>query len=362
MHISDVDTPAVLIDLDIVERNIHRAQQYLSSHGIDFRPHLKTHKLPQIGKMQIEAGAVGLTCAKIGEAEVFAEAGLTDLQICYPIWGEQKLRRLVSLAQRARVRVCFDSHEVADAISLAARSARIKISALAEVDTGTARCGLPRGPQFIDLCQYIDRLPGLEFVGVMTYEGWARGSEEERVAHMKRENENVAWILDELRKRGLECQVVSGGATPTLFQSEHAPLITEQRAGTYIFNDRNTVGGDGVGWDDCAMRIVCTVVSMAVPGQMIIDGGSKTFTSDPCGSYEGFGRLVEDPAALFWKMNEEHGYVKIDQCSREFKIGDRVHVIPNHVCVAMNMHDEVRIHRDGKVVDTWPVAARGKLR
>jgi D-serine deaminase-like pyridoxal phosphate-dependent protein len=171
----------------------------------------------------------------------------------------------------------------------------------------------------------------------------------------------VLRILDDLRAAGLECEVVSGGTSPSLFFSELLPAVTENRSGTYVFNDRNMVASGAVGWEDCAMRIAVTVVSDAVPGQVIIDGGSKTFTSD-LSKLEGFGRVVEDPDLLFLKMNEEHGYVRRNGSTRPHPIGERLHVIPNHVCVAMNMHDEVWVHRAGEVVDCWRIAARGKIR
>lgn len=362
MHISELDTPAVLIDLDILERNLRRAQDYLTSHEIRFRPHIKTHKLPQIARMQVEYGASGLTCAKIGEAEVMADAGIEDLFIAYPIWGEQKLRRLLALAQRCRLTVAFDTPEVADGISRAAHQAGQEIRALVEIDTGTGRCGVAPGEQLLGLCRKVADLPGLKFAGIMTYQGYVGGSPSQREALMKEENEKVEEVLAELSNAGLECEVVSGGTSPSLFLSHFLPAVTENRSGTYVFNDRNMVSSQAVTWADCAMRLAVTVVSDAVPGQIIIDGGSKTFSGDRCGAWEGFGRVVEDPDLLFLKMNEEHGYVRRNGSTKPHPIGERLHVIPNHVCTAMNMHDEVWVHRNGEVQDRWEIAARGKIR
>jgi D-serine deaminase-like pyridoxal phosphate-dependent protein len=362
MHIAEVDTPVVLIDLDILERNLRRAQDYCTSHGIGFRPHIKTHKIPQIGRMQVEMGAVGLTCAKTGEAEVMAAAGIPDLFIAYPIWGAQKLERLVRLAERCRLTVAFDSPEVAEGISRAAREASLEIGALVEIDTGQGRCGIAPGPALVSLCRKVMDLPGLRFRGLMTYQGFIRGSIPEREAQMREEGDRVQRVLDTLRGEGIECELVSGGTSPSLFFSHLAGPITENRAGTYVFNDRNMVGSGAVGWDDCAMRIAVTVVSDAVPGQVIVDGGSKTFSSDRCDAWDGFGRFVEDPELVLVKMNEEHGYVRLNGSVQRHRIGERMHVIPNHVCTAMNMHDEVWVHRNGEVVDRWPIAARGKVR
>ena len=362
MHICEIDTPAVLIDLDVMQRNLRRAQDYCTSHGINLRPHMKTHKIPQIGRMQVEFGAVGLTCAKLGEAEVMADAGIEDLMIAYPIWGEQKLKRLLALADRCRITVVFDSPEVADGISRAAGAAGKRIGALIEIDTGTGRCGVAPGSELTALCRKVMDLPGLELRGLMTYQGYVRGSTEERQALMRAEGERLRRLLDDLQSQGIDCPVVSGGTSPSLLFSHLIQPVNENRSGTYVFNDRNMVGADAVTWDDCAMRIAVTVVSNAVPDQIIIDGGSKTFSSDRTSRWEGFGRVVEDPDLLFRAMNEEHGYVGRNGSTQKHPIGERLHVIPNHVCTAMNMHDEVWVHRGGEVVDRWPITARGKIR
>ena len=362
MHINELDTPAVLIDLEVLERNLRRAQEYLNEHGIRFRPHMKTHKIPQIGRMQVEFGAVGLTCAKIGEAEVMVDAGITDIFLAYPIWGEQKLKRLTALARRCRLTVAFDTWEVAEGISAEARAEGLEINTLVEIDTGTGRCGVAPGPGLIDFCRRVADLPGLNFQGLMTYQGYIAGPRQQREALMQEENDRLREIISDLQAAGLECPVVSGGTSPSLFFSHLLDSVNENRSGTYVFNDRNMVASQAATWSDCAMRIAVTVVSDAVHGQIIIDGGSKTFSGDRCGAWEGYGRVVEDPDLLFLKMNEEHGYVRRNVSTQEHRVGERLHVIPNHVCTAMNMHDEVWVHRNGEVVDRWEIAARGKIR
>lgn len=362
MKTSEVETPAILVDLDRLERNVRRAQDYCDAHGIRFRPHMKTHKTPEIGRMQIAQGAVGLTCAKLGEVEIMAAAGLSDLMLAYPVWGRGKLQRLTAVAERCRLTVVFDSTEVADAIAEAARAAGTTIGALVEVDTGMRRCGVAPGPDLVALCRRAAELPGLAFRGLMTYQGWQNGPTEAREAQMRAEGDRVAAVVDELSDAGLTCEVVSGGTSPGLFFAHLAPAITENRSGTYVFNDRNMVSSGAATWDDCAMRIAVTVISNAVPGQIVVDGGSKTFTSDATPGFEGFGRFVEDPELTLWKMNEEHGYTRLGAGSPQRRIGERLHVIPNHVCVAMNMQDEIWVHRGDEVVDCWEIAARGKLR
>ena len=361
MHISELDTPAVVIDLDQLETNLKRAKDYFDTHGIKFRPHIKTHKIPEIAKMQVGLGAVGITCAKLGEAEVMADAGLEDIFLAYPIWGASKLERLVALAKRCKLTIAFDTAEVAQGISDAAAKAGLEINSLVEIDTGQGRCGVTPGPELTELCRKVTELPGLAFKGLMTYQGYLSGTLADRESQMKEEGERLDEILAELKEAGIACEIVSGGTSPSMYMSHLAPQITENRSGTYVFNDRNMVAAKAVGWSDCCMRVATTVVSNAVSGQIIIDGGSKTFSGDRC-VWEGYGRVVEDPDLLFLKMNEEHGYVRRGGSTKEHPIGERLHVIPNHVCTAMNMHDEVWAHRKGEVVANWKVAARGKIR
>jgi D-serine deaminase-like pyridoxal phosphate-dependent protein len=223
------------------------------------------------------------------------------------------------------------------------------------------RCGVGPGKPLVELCRKVAELPGLAFRGIMTYQGFVSGSPKERERQLREEDERLAGMVEALAKAGLACKVVSGASTPNLFLSHLLTRANENRCGTYVFNDRNTVASGSVGWDDCAARVAVTVVSTAVPGQIIVDGGSKTFTSDPWAGGAGFGRVAEDPEALFVKMNEEHGYVKLAPSSPPHRIGDRLHIIPNHICVTTNMHERLWIHEEGKVVDCWEVAARGKL-
>jgi D-serine deaminase-like pyridoxal phosphate-dependent protein len=368
MRIDELDTPCVLVDLDVLERNISRAQEYLDRHRISMRPHIKTHKIPEIARLQVAAGAVGITCAKVGEAEVMADAGIEDLLIAYPILGDAKLKRLAALAARARVAVAFDSEEIALGLSRAAREAGVTIGALVETDTGTHRCGVAPGPSLVALCRRAAELPGLEFQGVMTYQGYLWGSPEERAAGMREEGERIRRLLEELDADGIHPEVVSGASSPNLFLAHLLPGVNENRCGSYVFNDRNTVATGAVGWEDCAVRVAVTVVSTAVPGQLIIDGGAKTFSTDRLAldGGPGFGHVVEDPELTLVKMNEEHGFVRLGSPAasdrRAARLGDRLHLIPNHVCMTINMHDEVYIHRGGRVVDTWRVAARGRIR
>lgn len=363
MHVSDIDTPALVVDLDIMERNLCRVAEYAKGHGLRLRPHTKTHKSPLLGRRQLDAGAVGLTVAKTSEAEVMLGAQPQDLLIAYPIVGRAKMERLTSLARRTRVTVSLDSLEAARDISEAARAAQVEVGVLAEVDVGLGRVGVTPGQPLVDLAREIQKLPGLSLEGIAFYPGQIKDMSEAGRAGFAKVSELLASILTELRRADIEVKIVSGGSTPTLFHSHEMAGLTEIRPGTYIFNDLNTINSGACTMADCAASVLATVVSTARPGQMIVDGGSKTFSSDRLnGSTEvTFGHVVEAPGARFHKMNEEHGFVDLSRVERTFAVGDRVHIIPNHICVAVNLHEQVYGIRGDQVEDVWKVEARGKL-
>ena len=362
MTIHDLETPALVIDLDIFERNLKRVADYASEHDLRLRPHTKTHKIPEIGRMQIESGAAGLTVAKVGEAEVMLDSGTPDLLVAYPIIGRSKLERLAQVARRTNVTVALDSLFAARQLSDVARQMQVSFGVLAEVDAGLGRVGVTL-EELPALIQGIGRLPRLTFEGVNFYPGHIKRMDESADAALETLSAFVNEIRDCLKRDGIEAKIISGGSTPTLFRSHEVAGVNEIRPGTYVFNDRNTVSCGACEWSDCAASILTTVVSTAKPGQMIIDGGSKTFSSDRlAGSTEvTFGYLVDAPGASFFTMNEEHGYVDMRKAEREFEVGDRVRVIPNHICVAVNLHERIYGVRNGNVEKTWEVAGRGKL-
>lgn len=360
-RISDLDTPALVIDLDVMERNLRRVADYSTSHGLRLRPHTKTHKIPALARRQIELGAVGLTVAKVGEAEVMLGAEPPDFLIAYPVIGERKLDRLMEVGRRAPVTVSLDSEYAARALSQAAHKAHVEIGVLAELDAGLGRVGVPPSG-IVGLSRSIAALPALRYEGIAFYPGHIKKLEDGGHEALQALSALLTSVVRDLKQAGLAPRVVSGGSTPTLFHSDEVAELNEIRPGTYIFNDRNTVLSGACAWEDCAASIVATVVSTAKQGQMIIDGGSKTFSSDrPASGDVSFGRIVEAPDAVFTKMNEEHGFVDISSAGRTFEIGERVRVIPNHICVAMNLHECVYGVRNGMVEQTWRVEGRGKL-
>lgn len=348
MHVEDLDTPAAIVELDKLEANINRFQHYLDEHGIANRPHIKTHKIPEIAHMQLQAGAVGITCQKIGEAEVMAQAGIRDIFLPYNIIGARKLERLMRLARRVNLSVTADSEFTLRGLAVAAQAEGLELETLVEFDSGLGRCGVQTPQEAADLARLIARSSGLRFGGLMTYPS----------------NQNtdpfVVATRTLLAADGLVIGRVSGGGTSGIWQAHTHPEVNEYRAGMYIYGDRYTLKNGAMKLEDCSLKVITTVVSRPTADRGIIDGGSKTFSSDLLG-LEGHGLILEYPEAVYYGQSEEHGHVDFSRCARKPEIGERVTVIPNHCCVVSNLFNHVAGVRGGKVEVIWPVAARGAL-
>jgi D-serine deaminase-like pyridoxal phosphate-dependent protein len=365
-RVEELDTPAILIDLDVMERNLGRVSDYAREHSLRLRPHTKTHKIPALARRQLEMGAAGLTVAKVSEAEVMLRSETPDLLLAYPIIGAKKLERLAEIGRRTSVTVALDSLEAAKELSGAAQATHVETGVLAETDVGLGRVGVAPGQPLRELIEGILRLPGLRWEGIAFYPGQIKSLDDAGERQLGQLAALIEEMLCDLERANLKPRIVSGGSTPTLFRSHRLAGVNEIRPGTYIFNDRNTVLSGACGWEDCAASILVTVVSTAKPGQMIVDGGSKTFSSDrpssgPLANQANFGQVVESPGSVFARMNEEHGFVELRDAARRFTVGDRVHIIPNHICVAMNLHECVYGIRNGAVEQVWRVEGRGKL-
>jgi D-serine deaminase-like pyridoxal phosphate-dependent protein len=350
MRLADLETPVLTADLDAIERNISRMQAYCDEHGVELRPHIKTHKLPELARRQLEAGAVGITCQKLGEAEVMADAGVEDILLSFPLVGSAKAERLAALAVRVKMTVVGDSAAVAEGLSAVLARQGVEVDFLVECDTGLGRTGVQSPEEAAALAELVDGLVGLRFAGLMTYPSLP---------------ETAPWLLaarEAIEARGLSVERVSGGGTPTAERTHELGVIDELRVGTYIYGDRACIANGSVPLDDCALRVVATVVSRPTRERAIIDAGSKTLTSDLAVDATGLGLLVEYPDAEVYALNEEHGYVDVSRCEPAPEIGDRVTIVPNHACTTANMHDEIVLHRGGEVVETLPTAARGKVR
>jgi D-serine deaminase-like pyridoxal phosphate-dependent protein len=345
-------TPAVVIDLDRVERNIARTQSVCDAAGVGNRPHIKTHKSPVLAKMQRDAGARGITCQKLGEAEVMVDGGLDDILISYNLYGTQKMGRLGALLRRASVTVAADNPTVIEGLTEAARIAERPLPVVIECDTGRKRAGVETAAEAVDLAKLIGRLPGLEFAGFMFYPTEQSWPETQRFFDTARAG---------VQEAGLEARIVSTGGTPNLANVGKLTGATEHRAGTYIFNDRMMVECGAAGLDDCALTVYATVVSRAAPERGILESGSTTLTAVPGGGLDGFGLILAHPQARIKAFAEEHGFLDLTACNERPKVGDVVRIVPNHVCVVVNMVDQMIAVRGGEVVDVIPVAARGKL-
>lgn len=363
MRVSELETPALLIDLDIMERNLRRVAEYAREHDLRLRPHTKTHKLPVLGRKQLDLGAAGLTVAKVGEAEVMLNAQPPELLVAYPVIGRKKLERLMAVARGTRITVSLDSAFAAKQLSDAAREVQTEIGVLAELDVGQGRVGVSPGEPLLELGRQIARMPWLSLQGITFYPGHVAAPDEAAMEEIARISGLMQQVTTEWKQAGLPLNIVSGGSTPLLFHSHKVAGLNEIRPGTYIFNDKNTWFNKGCGLEDCAGSIITTVVSTARPGQVIVDGGSKTFSSDRlAGSNEvSFGYIVSAPDAVYARMNEEHGYIELRNSKQEFTVGDRVRIIPNHICVCMNLHEKVYAIRGEEVVHEWRVEGRGKL-
>src|SRR5215467_10050949 len=348
----DYGTPCAVIDMDKVERNIARVQAACDAAGVANRPHIKTHKSPLLAKMQIAAGAKGITCQKLGEAEVMAAGGVDDILISYNLIGEEKMARLAGLQAKADMTVAADNATVIAGLPRAAEISGRPLSVVVECDTGRKRAGVETPAEAIALAREIAAAKGLKFGGFMLYPteaGWAEAQ--------KFYDEALAGV----RSHGLDAAMVSTGGSPNLVNLGKLKGATEHRPGTYIYNDRMQVAAGVATLDDCALHVYATVVSRAGPERGIIDAGSKTLTTDT-GGLEGLGLILEHPEAKIAKFAEEHGFLDLSRSNTRPKVGDVVRIVPNHVCVVVNMMDEVVMVRGEEILGTLPVAARGKLR
>ena len=349
--IKQFGTPCAVIDLDIVDKNIAHLQSLCEKAKIANRPHIKTHKSPFLAHRQLQAGAIGITCQKLGEAEVMAEAGIEDILITTNIIGAAGSGRLAALQRRMPLQICADNPVSLDAYAKAGRAAERPVRVLIECDTGRKRAGVETPNDALVLAKIICDDPWLEFGGLMFYppaDGWPA-------------TQNFLDVTKQgLTSLGLAPEIISTGGTPNLVNLGHLNGATEHRSGTSIFNDRMMMAAGVANLSNCALYIFSSVVSRAADTRGIIDAGSKTFTSDT-GGLDGFGLILEHPKAHIQQMAEEHGFLDLSDCETKPLIGDILRVIPNHVCVVVNMFDQLVAVRDNAIVDVLIVTARGKL-
>jgi D-serine deaminase-like pyridoxal phosphate-dependent protein len=369
--LTTVPTPRVVVDLPRLRANIAAMQALASRAGVALRPHSKTHKSPVVARWQIEAGAVGICCAKLGEAEVMAEAGIEDIRLPYPI-NPSNAERVIALQDRTRLSIVVDDLGVAKQWSATMTAAGRKLAVLVKVDVGFHRCGLnPDAPGVPATIRQIAGLPGLDFRGLLSHagQGYGAGSVEELLNVASREREILNRLATDLRKAGRPASEISVGATPTARFIESQKGVTEMRPGNYVFFDRTQVGLESARLDQSALHVVSTVVSRPSPTRVVFDAGSKTLTSDGLrgfGMQAGHGLVFPsldagqpDPSIVIERLSEEHGVARV-QGSCPLRIGDRVRILPNHSCPVVNLTDELLLVEGLDIVDRLPVAARGR--
>ncbi|WP_134725242.1 D-TA family PLP-dependent enzyme [Paracoccus luteus] len=349
--LSQVPTPMPVIDEDRLSRNIARAQEYFDRHGKSFRPHIKTHKLVAMARQQLAAGATGINCQKISEAEAFADAGIGDILITYNILGADKLARLKALNDRIpALAVTADNATVVAGLAATFGPDR-PLRVLVECDTGAKRCGVQTPEAAVELAEPIDAAPGLRFMGLMTYPPVGGAAQVEAF---------FAGAMRQLQARAIPCPVRSNGGSPDLFRAHEVPSATEHRSGTYIYNDRSLERAGHCGPDDMAMHILATVVSRPAPGRAVLDSGSKSLSSDLLG-FADHGRIEGHAGARITALSEEHAVVELADDAQFPDVGAQVRIVPNHTCVVTNLFDRMVFHRNGIVTRVEAVDARGTV-
>lgn len=357
----DIQTPSAIVDLDICELNIKNMVATLQKYNINHRPHFKTHRSIYFAEKQLEAGAKGITCAKLGEAEVLVEHGINDILIAFPIIGDDKIARLLKLLNKADIITIVNSEVGAKLLSDAAIENNISIKIMIEVDGGLGRGGILPGNDTLDFAKKIRKFTGISIIGLMYYGGtiYENNNENDIIKAVKKESKDLNHTKNILNENGFDIRILSNGTTYTSRYPQFLDGITEVRAGNYIFNDCAQLSIGLVKPNECALRVISTIVSIPSPGRAIIDAGSKSLGTDTVKYREGYGYVVEYPNTTIFKLNEEHGFMKFDPAEQLF-IGQKITIIPNHSCIIPNLSGELLGIRGSNIVEKIKIDARGK--
>ncbi|HEY0970884.1 MAG TPA: alanine racemase [Gemmatimonadales bacterium] len=363
LYLEELETPVPVVDLDRLAQNLDTMAAYCALHGLALRPHVKTHKSARMAAEQMRLGAVGLTCATPREMEVMSEVA-RDLLLAHPPVTVPRLQRVLSLPGNVALSVSIDSVEAAERLSGAARDTGRMVGAFVELDVGMRRVGVQGASEAVALARRIAELESLRYAGVLFYPGHVRDHVERQGRALERLSDELEQVLDALADAGLAPPVVSGGSTPMAWRAHEVRGVTEVRPGTYVFNDRTTAEIGACSWDDCALTVLATVVSTSVPGQAVIDAGTKALGREPLrapgGEDMGFGALLDRPEVVVSRMSEEHGILDLSRTDWRPRVGEQVRVVPNHVCIVVHLNDGVYGVRDEVVETGWPVTARGR--
>ncbi|MSR35935.1 MAG: D-TA family PLP-dependent enzyme [Gemmatimonadetes bacterium] len=357
--LDEIETPAAVIDTRLVAANARRAADYACAHGLAWRPHTKTHKSRAVARVELASGARGLTVATPREAEVMADV-TDDVLLAYPPIGASKLGRIVDLAETTRLVVALDSDAALEELAQAAAARGRSVGVLIEMDVGMRRVGVPSPEDVRALAARAVELDGVDYRGVLFYPGHIRAARAEQDRGLAELSERIGRLLEVLGAADLAPATVSGGSTPTFWRSHEVQGVTEVRAGTLIFNDREQVSMGVATWADCAYSVLATVVSTAVPGQAVVDAGSKALTKEGrVGVVATFGALLDQPDVVVSGLSEEHGILDLAGTAWRPRIGERVRIVPNHVCVSANLQDALWAW-DGERLERWEQEARGR--
>jgi D-serine deaminase-like pyridoxal phosphate-dependent protein len=360
--IDHLETPCALVDLDRLAHNLDRMAAYCVLHGLSLRPHVKTHKSPRIAAEQMRLGAVGLTCATPRELEVMSET-CSDLLLAHPPVGAAKVRRVLSLDSAIRLTVAIDSVDAAEPLAEAADAAGRDVDVFVEVDVGMRRVGVATPAEAVAVARRVRALSPLRYRGIAFYPGHVRQHRLRQDEALGKLRDDLAGWLSALGDADLIPEIVSGGSTPAAWRMHEVTGVTEVRPGTYVYNDRATVDVGACGWEDCALTVLATVISTAVPGQAVVDAGSKALGREPlpAGDEAGFGCLLERTDIRVIRMSEEHGILDLRGSDWQPRVGDVVRIVPNHVCIVVHLNDLVHGVRGTVVETSWPVSARGRV-
>jgi D-serine deaminase-like pyridoxal phosphate-dependent protein len=361
MRYYDLDTPSLLVDLDRLERNIDRMAVAAKQNVKALRPHTKTHKTPEVAKMQLAAGATGITVAKLGEAEVMAAAGFQDIFVANELVGPHKVERLMELLRHVRVIVGVDSPTGASALGDAGKKAGIDVPVRIEVDTGMGRAGVRTVDAAVLFATLLAKMPGIELDGIFTHEGTCyRPDETERADNCATAATKMRVVADQLRAVGIAVECISVGSTPGAPYMMQESAISELRPGVYVFNDRMQVGL-GAAEESCALTVLATVISRPDDTTAILDAGTKALSGDRAPEGSKHGMVLEDPAIVFDWASEEHGHLDLSATPFRPEIGHKLRIVPWHACATTNMHERLYAVRDEQVEAAWPIAARGRI-
>ena len=359
--IEQIQTPAALVDISRVERNLDRMAAYARVHKLRLRPHVKTHKTRTVGAAQMQRGAVGLTCATPREMEVMS-AVTSDLLLAHPPLGA-KADRMMALPRSVSVITALDSVEAIDHVARAASAANRTVGVYVELDVGMHRVGVATPAQAVALARRVADSTSLQYAGICFYPGHIRERLDEQREKIAKLNADLDKYVAALGREGLAPQTVSGGSTPTAWNTHEMPLVTEFRPGTYVFNDRTTATIGACAMDDCALTVLATVVSTAVGGQAVVDAGTKALGREPMRGVnaEGYGVIVGHDDVVVSALSEEHGTLDLSNTSWRPRVGDTVRIVPNHVCIVVHLNDVLYAVDGDRLEGEWPVVARGRV-